>query len=101
MNQEPDISVQYVSPSVITRPQKNIIEKDTFKPRDITWIGKEFTQRTLKVATNNEIDIIKEGSRPMRSHWRRGHWHTVLQGVKRQQRKMKWYQPIFVKGNKL
>jgi len=101
MNQEPDISVQYVSPSVITRPQKNSIEKDTFKPRDITWIGKEFTQRTLKVATNNEIDIIKEGSRPMRSHWRRGHWHTVLQGIKRQQRKMKWYQPIFVKGNKL
>ena len=101
MNQEPDISVQYVSPSVITRPQKNSIEKDTFKPRDITWVGKEFTQRTLKVATNNEIDIIKEGSRPMRSHWRRGHWHTVLQGVKRQQRKMKWYQPIFVRGNKL
>ena len=34
--------------------KKQSIEKDTFKgKRDITWIGKEFTQRTLKVATNN------------------------------------------------
>jgi hypothetical protein len=34
------------------------------------------------------------GSR--RPHWRRGHRHTVLHGEKRQQRRMQWFQPVYV-----
>ena len=26
-------------------------------------------------------------------HWRRGHWHTVTHGEKRQQRSLRWYRP--------
>jgi hypothetical protein len=29
-------------------------------------------------------------------HWRRGHWHTVLHGEKRQSRRMQWFQPVYV-----
>ena len=29
-------------------------------------------------------------------HWRRGHWHTVLHGEKRQSRLMQWFQPVYV-----
>ncbi len=28
--------------------------------------------------------------------WRRGHWHTVLHGEKRQSRRMQWFQPVYV-----
>lgn len=101
MNQEPDITLEYLSPSVITKPKNNKEDNATYKPRAITWIGKEFTKRTIKLASNNGEIAIKQGCRPVRSHWRRGHWHTVLQGFKRQQRKMKWYKPVFVRGNKL
>ena len=31
-----------------------------------------------------------------RPHWRRGHWHTVLHGEKRQSRRMQWFQPVYV-----
>ena len=28
--------------------------------------------------------------------WRRGLWHTVLHGEKRQNRRMQWFQPVYV-----
>jgi hypothetical protein len=31
-----------------------------------------------------------------RPHWRRGHWHTVLHGEKRQRRRMQWFKPAYV-----
>ena len=34
--------------------------------------------------------------RPLWPHWRRGHWHTVLHGEKRQSRRMQWFQPVYV-----
>ena len=101
MNQEPDITLEYVTPSVFTRQKNQEIDRNSFKPRAVTWIGKEFTQRIIKVKQINDGEVIKEGCRPVRSHWRRGHWHTVLQGFKRRERKMKWYRPVFVRGNKL
>ena len=33
---------------------------------------------------------------PRRPHWRRGHWHTVLHGEKRQSRRMQWFQTVYV-----
>jgi hypothetical protein len=35
-------------------------------------------------------------STPRRPHWRRGHWHTVLHGEKRQCRRMQRFQPVCV-----
>ena len=36
------------------------------------------------------------GSTAPRLHWRRGHWHTVLHGEKRQSSRMQWFQPVYV-----
>jgi len=98
MNQKPDITVEeYIPSSVIPldpQPEKEIV----FKPRAITWIGKNFTQRIIKIKTKEEELIIKQKGNPVRSHWRRGHWHTICKGPKRRKRQLKWYQPVFITG---
>jgi hypothetical protein len=32
----------------------------------------------------------------VRPHWRKGHWHTVLTGAGRKERKLRWFQPVYV-----
>jgi hypothetical protein len=55
------------------------------------WIGKVFRlDRTPRVATAN----TSSGAGSNTS--RRGHWHTVLHGEKRQSRRMQWFQPVYV-----
>ena len=101
MNQQPDITVEEYTPSNVIpldpQPERRIL----FKPRAITWIGKNFTERVIKTKKQSEELIVKRVGQPMRSHWRRGHWHTILQGPKRKQRKMKWFQPVFVIGRRI
>ena len=65
-------------------------------PQGPVWIGKDFrldrTPRAPSAAT--AAGTISSASR--RPHWRRGHWHTVLHGEKRQSRRMQWFQPVYV-----
>jgi len=67
------------------------------QPLAITWIGKSFhyqrAQENKKSEKHGEKKII-------RAHWRRGHWHSYLQGVGRTQRTVKWIKPIYVRGEK-
>ncbi|MFM7287560.1 MAG: hypothetical protein ACKO02_12220 [Cyanobium sp.] len=39
---------------------------------------------------------MEAAAAPRRPHWRRGHWHTVLHGEKRQSRRMQWFHPVYV-----
>tara|TARA_A100000172_G_C3014966_1_gene101147 strand:+ start:39 stop:947 length:909 start_codon:yes stop_codon:yes gene_type:complete len=98
-NLEPEIiTEEYIPTSILQR-------KNSFKPNNedkksaISWVGKDFTQRIIKVKPKTNEILEKKTGKPKKSHWRRGHWHTILQGPKRQQRKMKWYQPVYVIGN--
>tara|TARA_B100000424_G_C22846938_1_gene451729 strand:+ start:49 stop:957 length:909 start_codon:yes stop_codon:yes gene_type:complete len=98
-NAQPEIiTEEYIPTSVLER-------KNSFKPNSedkkshITWVGKDFTQRIIKVKPKSDEILEKKTGKPKKSHWRRGHWHTILQGPKRQQRKMKWFQPVYVIGN--
>lgn len=98
-NAQPEIiTEEYIPTSVLER-------KNSFKPNSedkkshITWVGKDFTQRIIKMKPKSNEIIEKKTGKPKKSHWRRGHWHTILQGPKRQQRKMKWFQPVYVIGN--
>jgi len=95
MNQKPDIEIEEEEITPINRSFQKEYE---FKTRAITWIGKNFTQRIIKPKAKTEELIIKQKGTPVRSHWRRGHWHTICQGPKRRKRKLKWYLPIFVTG---
>ena len=100
MNQQPDITYEKVPPSISLPIQMQTNRQDRFQPRPVTWIGKDFTERVIKIKPESDELLVKHPGKPKRSHWRRGHWHTILQGPKRKQRKMKWYQPVFIMGNK-
>ena len=101
MNQQPDIITEEYIPSKIVPLQKKYKVQSDIKPRAICWVGKDFTTRVVKLKPKQDEDmlIVTGNKRKLRPHWRRGHWHTVLKGAKRKERKMRWYQPVFVLGN--
>jgi len=101
MNQQPDIITEEYIPSKIVPLQKKYKVQSDIKPRAICWVGKDFTTRVVKLKPkqNENILVISGNTRKVRPHWRRGHWHTVLKGKNRKERKMRWYQPVFVIGN--
>jgi len=101
MNQQPDIELEYMPPSITIPVQRGFSKPEMFKPRPIVWIGKEFSKRVVKIYPKKEDILQKQAGFPKRPHWRRGHWHTVLQGPKREQRRMKWFEPVYIKGKKL
>ena len=71
----------------------------TVSPQGPVWIGKDFRlDRTPRAAASNSTSGGGGGggSTARRPHWRRGHWHTVLHGEKRQSRRMQWFQPVYV-----
>jgi hypothetical protein len=66
------------------------------KPQGPVWIGKDFRlDRTPRAPSEGSAGGTNSGT-PRRPDWRRGHWHTVLHGEKRQSRRMQWFQPVFV-----
>ena len=101
MNQQPDIITEEYIPSKIVPLQKKYKVQSDIKPRAICWVGKDFTTRVVKLKPkqNEDMLVVAGNKRKLRPHWRRGHWHTVLKGAKRRERKMRWYQPVFVLGN--
>lgn len=62
------------------------------QPFPITWIGKTFTRRRESVQRGPSLSPKMSA----RAHWRRGHWHTVVCGHKRQQRRVQWFKPVYV-----
>lgn len=59
-----------------------------------TWIGKLF--RRVEQRHTRAAQAI---GRSPRTHWRRGHWHTVVCGKGRQDREMRWFRPTLVNAN--
>ena len=77
--------------------EKNINIID-LKPRLGFLLGEDYKKRVVyKQDKNNDFEILSK-KRHVRPHWRKGHWHTVLQGPKRKNRKMRWFRPCFVMG---
>jgi hypothetical protein len=62
------------------------------RPLPATWIGKTFKNDSKKNTAKN--DSVVQGN--VRSHWRRGHWHSVCVGPKRSERRVQWFKPIYV-----
>lgn len=56
-------------------------------PQGPVWIGKDFRLDGTPRAPF-EGTAAGSSSASRRPHWRRGHWHTVLHGEKRQSRRM-------------
>ena len=57
-----------------------------------TLLGKDFlSSKCYSTAESaNHTDVIKK------PHWRKGHWHTVLHGPGKKERKLQWFQPVYV-----
>jgi hypothetical protein len=61
-------------------------------PLPVTLLGKDFLARKeIQAAAPSTKTGIK-----VRPHWRKGHWHTVLTGEGRVNRKLRWFQPVYV-----
>ena len=101
MNQQPEIITEEYIPSKIITLEKKYKIKTGIKTSPISWVGKNFTTRIVKLKPKEDKDLFvsSEQKRSIKPHWRRGHWHTVLKGKNRKERKMRWYQPVFVIGN--
>jgi hypothetical protein len=60
----------------------------------VTWIGKNFKRSESRAAGPSTPT-----GRTQRTHWRRGHWHTIVCGKGRQERQMRWFRPMLVNAN--
>lgn len=65
------------------------------QPLAPTWIGKSFRYQREQKRQGGKNSNEKKA---VRAHWRRGHWHSYLQGKGRTQRTIKWIKPIYVRG---
>ena len=101
MTKQPEIiSVQKSASKYIATTDKGFASKKVNNVPNVHWLGADFTTRVQysKKINTGPSDITR--GKPKRSHWRRGHWHTILQGPGRLQKKLRWFQPVFIKGHK-
>ena len=98
MTQEPEIiTVQSPTSNYRSTNNKGFGSEKINNVPNVHWLGEHFTTRVVESKTSSSEP---QGCSPKRSHWRRGHWHTILQGPGRKQRTMKWFKPTFIRGHK-
>lgn len=70
------------------------VKKESIRRKHLptTILGKDFLSSKCNYATEpgRHTDIT------MKPHWRKGHWHTVLHGPGKKERKLHWFQPVYV-----
>jgi hypothetical protein len=82
--------VSEVSVSVGTGFYKKRLDK-TRSPLPTTLLGQNFLIRHTRT-----VSAGKDTKTHKRPHWRKGHWHTVLTGAGRKERRLRWFQPVYV-----
>ena len=98
MTQEPEIISVQSPPSKYTATKSvGFGSQKVNNVPNVHWLGEYFTTRVIDSKTK---EGEPQGRSPKKSHWRRGHWHTILQGPGRKQRTMKWFKPTFIRGHK-
>jgi len=98
MTQEPEIiSVQSPPSKYTAASSKGFNSEKINNVPNVHWLGEYFTTRVVDSKTK---EGEPQGGKPKKSHWRRGHWHTILQGPGRKQKTMKWFKPTFIRGHK-
>ena len=101
MTQQPDIiSVQKSSTKYVATNNKGFSNHKVNNVPNVHWLGAEFTTRVQysKKIDTDPSDMTR--GKPKKPHWRRGHWHTISQGHGRLQKKLRWFEPVFIKGHK-
>ena len=99
MTQEPEIlTVQNSTSKYTTTNSKGFDAEKISNVPNVHWLGENFTTRVVDSTAASE-DTERTRGKPKKSHWRRGHWHTVLQGPGRTQKQLKWFRPTFIRGH--
>jgi len=99
MTQEPEIITVQSPPSKYTATKAvGFGSKKVNNVPNVHWLGEYFTTRVVDSTATSE-DTERTRGKPKKSHWRRGHWHTVLQGPGRTQKQLKWFRPTFIRGH--
>ena len=96
--------VHLYEPSLVTvdpkTPSRGIGFSSTQKqPLPPTWIGKTFTKTVANRTSEKDAGEDAPSRGNVRSHWRRGHWHSVCIGPGRLQRKVQWFKPVYVNSH--
>lgn len=99
---------QYLSPAEVLRDRK-WAKADQGRVSERASRAKERLATAISVVSfSQEVKLHREEraretgeltSREMSPHWRRGHWHTVLHGVGKTQRKLVLFPPVLVRGD--
>jgi hypothetical protein len=89
--------VHLYEPELVTTDPKPVTKGVGFSgrskaPLPPTWIGRTFRNSGERHHSKAE-DSTRGG---VRSHWRRGHWHSVCVGPKRSERRVQWFKPVYV-----
>lgn len=89
--------VHLYEPELITTDPKPVTKGIGFSgkrkaPMSPTWIGKTF-KKVIDVKSSKREDRTRSS---VRSHWRRGHWHSVCIGPKKAERRVQWFKPVYV-----
>ena len=101
MTQEPEIITVQSPPSKYTATKAvGFGSERVNNVPNVHWLGEYFTTRVVDSTVASE-DTERTRGKPKKSHWRRGHWHTVLQGPGRTQKQLKWFRPTFIRGHAL
>ena len=99
MTQEPEIITVQSPPSKYTATKAvGFGSERVNNVPNVHWLGEYFTTRVVDSTAASE-DTERTRGKPKKSHWRRGHWHTVLQGPGRTQKQLKWFRPTFIRGH--
>ena len=99
MTQEPEIITVQSPPSKYTATKAvGFGSERVNNVPNVHWLGEYFTTRVVDSTPASE-DTERTRGKPKKSHWRRGHWHTVLQGPGRTQKQLKWFRPTFIRGH--
>lgn len=89
--------VHLYEPELITTDSQPVTKGVGFSgqkktPLSPTWIGKTF--RNIGERHRPKPESLTRSN--VRSHWRRGHWHSVCVGPKRSERRVQWFKPVYV-----
>ena len=96
MTSEPDIiSVEKPKSNYVPTNGKGFNTQKMSNVPNVHWLGADFTTSVKYFNT-----LAAGNGSAKKSHWRRGHWHTISQGPGRLQKKLRWFKPVFIKGHK-
>ena len=92
-NSRPDLMYE----EFFARPKKKTKADSNRMP--VRILGRNYAPGVQRCVGVNKNKDVNKGT-VMQAHWRRGHYHTVCHGKNRQERTLKWFEPIYVNFNK-